>query len=112
MCRINLTSLLDGGDFCHTAEKEQQISTLLWGVTVVNALQDAQVWSGIQLLGAGGLLLRGNRLVYHLEIMGNFESAFQNYELSVQVPFFNNMSFAFNLTIYISSISFLANLPV
>lgn len=67
MCCINLTGLLDGGDFCHTAEEEQQISTLLWGVTVVDALQDAQVRPGIQLLGARGLLLGGNRLVYHLK---------------------------------------------
>lgn len=69
MCRINLTGLLDGGDFCHTAEEEQKISTLIRGVTVVDALQDAQVRPRIQLLGAGRLLLGGNRLVYHLKIM-------------------------------------------
>lgn len=69
VCRIHLTGLLDGGDFCHTAEEEKQISTLLWGVAMVDALQDAQVRPGIQLLGAGGLLLRRNRLVYHLKTM-------------------------------------------
>lgn len=69
MCRIHLTGLLDGGDFRHTAEEEQQISPLLWRVAVVDALQDAQVRPGIQLLGAGGLLLGWNRLVYHLKIM-------------------------------------------
>lgn len=67
MCRINLTGLLDGGDFCHTTEEQQKISTLLWRVTVVDALQDAQVRPGIQLFRAGGLLLGGNRLVYYLK---------------------------------------------
>lgn len=69
MCRIHLTGLLDGGDFRHAAEEEQQIPTLLWGVAMVDALQDAQVRPRIQLLGAGGLLLRWNRLVYHLKSM-------------------------------------------
>lgn len=50
MCCIDLTGLLDGGDFCHAAEEEQQIATLLWGVPVVDALQDAQVRPGIKLL--------------------------------------------------------------
>lgn len=47
---INLTGLLDGGDFCHTTEEEEQITALLWGVTLVDALQDAQVRSGIEFL--------------------------------------------------------------
>lgn len=67
MCGINLTGLLDGGYFCHTTEEEQKISALFWGVAMVDALQDAQVRPGIQLLGAGRLLLGGNRLVYHLK---------------------------------------------
>lgn len=50
VCGINLTGLLDGGDLCHTAKKEQQVTTLLWGVTLIDALQDAQIRSRIQFL--------------------------------------------------------------
>lgn len=63
---INLTGLLDGGDLCHATEEEEQIATLLDRVTLIDALQDAQVRPGIQFFRARGLLLRWNRLVYHL----------------------------------------------
>lgn len=63
---INLTGIQDGGNLCHTAEEEEQITAFLRRVTLVDALQDAQVWSGIQLLRARGLFLRWNGLVYHL----------------------------------------------
>lgn len=66
VCGINLTGLLDGGDLCHTTKEEQQIATFLWRVTLIDALQDAQVWSGIQFFRTRGLLLRWDRLVYHL----------------------------------------------
>lgn len=66
VCGINLTGLLDGGDLCHATEEEEQIATFLYGVTLIDALQDAQVRPGIQFFRARGLLLGRNRLVYHL----------------------------------------------
>lgn len=47
---VNLTRLLDGGDLRHAAEEEEQVSTLLWGVALIDALQDAKVRSGVQFL--------------------------------------------------------------
>ena len=47
---INLTGLLDGGDLRHAAEEEEQVSALLWRVTLIDALQDAQVRSRVQFL--------------------------------------------------------------
>lgn len=63
---VGLRCLQDGGDLCNSAQEQQQVSTLLGGVRVVDPLQDTQVGPGVQLLRARGLLLLGNGLVDHL----------------------------------------------
>lgn len=68
---INLTGLLDGRDLRHTAKEEEQVTALLWRVTLIYALQDAQVRSRIQFLQTRWLLLRRNGLVYHLSTGNN-----------------------------------------
>lgn len=47
---IDLTGLLDGGNLCHTAQKNEQIATFLSRVALINTLQDPQIWSGIHFL--------------------------------------------------------------
>lgn len=66
VCGVDLTGLLDGGNLGHTAEEEEQVAALLWRVALIDALQDAQVRSGIQFLRARRLLLSRNGLIYHL----------------------------------------------
>lgn len=71
MCGINLTGLLDCGNLGYTAKEDEQVTTFFWGIALVNALQGAQVGSGVQFLRARYLLLRWDRLVYHLSTEGS-----------------------------------------
>lgn len=50
VCGVNLTGLLDGGDLRHTAEEEEQVSSLLRRITLIDALQDPEVRPGVQFL--------------------------------------------------------------
>ena len=60
--------LLHAGDFIQTAEKDQQISALLFRIFTVDQLQDSQVRRWIHTAGFSHPLFIGDRQILYLHI--------------------------------------------